>query len=139
MSCKMNELQREKDRVQELGIVKSWLCGLTELIPHPQDMREMSEKYNMHASVMSGMDTYRLSYEDWKHLEPKHMLDRESGLVEFMAACSQKGVCVVVLDDRQKQDLQIKFHPELPFAVSRVFDKSYAEAVPALRGPKGCV
>lgn len=120
MANKIKSLSLEMQRVIDLGLIDSWLRGLSEIIPRPRHGTKTDDNaYNTH-----------MIYFDSAELIGDSDISKLTGMGQLLTGCTQQdvGVSVKLEDERH---LRVEFKPELPFASTTVFETAYGNVVPA--------
>ena len=106
-------------RVIDLGLIDSWLRGLSEIIPRPR-----------HGSLPhdNTYNTHMIYFDSAEHIGSEDIV-KLTGLGQLLTGCTQQDIGLNVrLHD--ENHLRVEFKPDLPFASTSVFDTAYGNVVP---------
>ncbi len=106
-------------RVIDLGLIDSWLRGLSEIIPRPRHGTMPDD---------NAYNTHMIYFDSAEHIGSTD-ISKLTGLGQLLTGCTQQDIGITVtLDD--ERHLRVEFRPELPFASTTVFETGYGNVVP---------
>lgn len=107
-------LSETMQRFIDLGLIDSWLRGLTDIVPYRHSFSETSP-------AEGAFNTHMIGYETAGAITPEQVINLRG--FQKLVACAESRDIAFSCHNGTEGYLKITFHPDRPFSATRIFGK----------------